>query len=758
MRFNRAILNALCATVSISALWSGPAQGAAEGWTNWRGPAQNGTSTETGLPEQMELGGPNHLWTYELSGRGAPVIANGQVYVLGYRGEGPDLQELIVALDAETGAPVWEHGFNDFLSDIVYSRYSIGAPVVDRETGNVYLLTAAGIFACFSGDGRLLWQHSMMDEYGRLTFPNGRTGAPIIDDDLVIIHSITSNWGADGPARDRFYAFDKKSGQVVWSSTPGAQPQDSSFSTPVTAWQNGKRVLYCGTGCGNIICLNARTGDPLWRYQSAKGGFNPSVILHKDKVIAIQNDENTDSSDSGRMTAVKVGTEPAPGQAGPVELTREAEAWRNPLASISSSPVLVGDRIYQVNSTGELCCVHADTGEILWRKKLAPAQLHSSPLYADGKLYVPMQDGALHVLRPSDQGAEELGKVQLEGECLGAPGIWNGKIYVHTTAKLYCFGSKEGGHNLPAWPAEEKHQPGPAAKIQVVPSEILMFPGQSQSFSLRVLDANGLFVSGLPAADWKSFIPPTAKVKSTMDAHFDDAGNLVTKPEAKTSAGAFEAVSGGIKGIMRGRLIPSLPIQEDFERFELNVPNETEPGVQFAYPPLPWIGARFKWEVRELEGNKVLAKTLDNMLFQRAMTFIGGPAMKNYTIQADVMTDGNRRTMSPVGVINQRYIIALVGNWQQIEVSSNHDRVKVGVPFKVKPKTWYRLKSRVDVAADGSGVVRAKAWPREEPEPEAWTIEVPHKKAHECGAPGLFGFSLQNQFRVYIDNVMVTAL
>ena len=56
----------------------------------------------------------------------------------------------------------------------------------------------------------------------------------------------------------------------------------------------------------------------------------------------------------------------------------------------------------------------------------------------------------------------------------------------------------------------------------------------------------------------------------------------------------------------------------------------------------------------------------------------------------------------------------------------------------------------------GSGIVRAKAWKRGEPEPEAWTLEVPHKTAHQNGSPGLFGFSPQAE-RVYIDNVTVTA-
>ena len=54
----------------------------------------------------------------------------------------------------------------------------------------------------------LLWQTSMMEEYGRLTFPNGRTGAPVVEGDLLITRGITSSWGSEGPARDRFYAFD----------------------------------------------------------------------------------------------------------------------------------------------------------------------------------------------------------------------------------------------------------------------------------------------------------------------------------------------------------------------------------------------------------------------------------------------------------------------------------------------------------------------------------------------------------------------
>ncbi|MCA9433040.1 MAG: hypothetical protein KC940_21155, partial [Candidatus Omnitrophica bacterium] len=269
------------------------------------------------------------------------------------------------------------------------------------------------------------------------------------------------------------------------------------------------------------------------------------------------------------------------------------------------------------------------------------------------------------------------------------------------------------------------------------------------------LDSKGFFVDDVDSAEWSKFIPPTAKVKVKMDAEFNDSGELVAGEDATISAGAYMAKSGDLKGTIRGRVLPELPIKEDFESFEIDVPDPNGEG-KFAFPPLPWIGARFKWDIREMDGNKVLSKTLDNVLFQRAITFIGHPDESNYTVQADVMTDGNRRMKSNVGVINQRYFIALIGNAQQIEVSSNHNRLKVGVPFKWDAKKWYTLKTRVDVAPDGSGVVRAKAWPKGEDEPEGWNIEVPHKHAHAQGAPGLFGFALQSRFKVFVDNVVVT--
>jgi outer membrane protein assembly factor BamB len=219
------------------------------------------------------------------------------------------------------------------------------------------------------------------------------------------------------------------------------------------------------------------------------------------------------------------------------------------------------------------------------------------------------------------------------------------------------------------------------------------------------------------------------------------------------------AVYNGLKGTIRGRVLPFPPISENFEEYDLGE-TSTFDQAKFSYPPLPWIGARFKFDIREQDGSKVLRKTVDNRFFQRATVIIGDETMKNYSVQADVLSEGNRRKMSEVGLICQRYLITLKGNEQKLEISSNLERLRVpavtdGPNFRWSPNTWYTLKARVDVAADGSGVIRAKAWKRGEKEPEAWTVEVPHKHAHTEGSPGLYGFSPQDM-PVCIDNILVT--
>ncbi|MGP8200275.1 MAG: PQQ-binding-like beta-propeller repeat protein [Limisphaerales bacterium] len=759
----------------LSGIEAAPA--APTGWFNWRGPNQNGTSSERNLPDTLDAAKP--LWTADFPGMSTAVAANGRIYILGYLGEGPDLSEGVACFDANTGEKLWEKLYLDFLSDTIYLRYATSSPTIDPDTGNVYIQDTQGIFAGFTTDGQELWEHSLMEEYGRLTFPNGRTASPVVDQDLVITRGITANWGGQGPAADRFYAFDKMTGEAVWSSTPGGRPKDNSYSHPVLAWLDGRRVFYAATGDGAVVCVNARNGNPIFRIPIFKAGINSSLLLHgDDEIIAIYGTPY----DPGRMVGLKIPHVTPTNAAEPVIVPRaDALLWENEIRTSASSPILVGDRVYVTSEIGYLVAVDAKTGTVLWRLKLGIEQRNSCPLYADGKIYAPIVNdpdasaaigeesaegahGALYVIAPGDNEGKILCHTMLDGRCFGTPTAYNGRIYMQTTKKLYCFGpatpASTSFETADAAPVEKWPEPGPAKSLLAVPSELLLQPSDTVSFHVRALDANGLTVRPIDdpkSIQWSSFIPPTAKVRATLKASFNSDGQLVAAPDKTPSAGAFQAKADGLAGYIRGRILPGLPIRQDFKSFNLTetASNAFEPPAKFAYPPLPWIGARFKFDVREKDGAKCLVKTIDNPFFQRATVFMGSPDLKNYTIEADVMSDGNKRKMSTVGVINQRYRISLKGNEQALEVTSNEQLLDVMQPFHWAANEWYHLKARVDVVADGSGVVRGKAWKRGDTEPAAWGIEVPLKHTSTCGCPGLFAFSPQNM-RVYIDNIAVT--
>ena len=724
-------------------------------WLYWRGPAGTGVSGQTGLPEDLNK---SLLWTYEIQGGGVPVIAGGKAYQFGYYGVEDELQEALVCFDAASGKVLWDRRHSDFVSDIVYNRYGVGAACVDPATGNVYFQTSPGLLIGYDSAGNELWRRSLMEEFARLTFPNGRTGGPCVDENLIIIHAITANWGKQGPARDRFYAFDKITGDLVWSSTPGITPKDSSFS-PLTFddLPDGRRVFYSGTGCGHVICIDARTGQALWRFQMSYGGVNSGVVIHKDTVIAIHGKENVDSTVIGRMVAIRKPEKlPAVGEE-IMLLGKEDEVWRNnSMEAFTSTPTYNNGRLYSTIKRGELVCVDADTGEDVWVLKLAPDQVHASPTLADGKLFIPMFDGKVSVVSDEGDSGRLISKTELDGACLAAPAVAHGRVFVQTKKRLYCFGSDAPAPAFVTQSLEKSEGRGEAVALQVVPAEFALKSGTSQAFKVFALDRTGRRIEEVKdGMAWEKWIPPTAKVQSVVDAEISENGILVAKTGAKLSAGALRVSKGGLYGVTRGRILQDLPYEVDFEN-GIELKNTSSDGIAFSYPPLAWLGARMRWQVQKVGENHLAGNTLDRVLFQRAINFVGHKDMSNYTMEADVMTDGDRRTKSNVGLINQRYVFALIGNSQKLEVFSNYDRFRHSVPFHVKTNVWYRLKARVDVLGDGSGMIRAKAWEKGSPEPSDWTLEVPHAVPHRNGAPGIYAMSPQSKKKVYFDNLLIT--
>jgi len=114
--------------------------------------------------------------------------------------------------------------------------------------------------------------------------------------------------------------------------------------------------------------------------------------------------------------------------------------------------------------------------------------------------------------------------------------------------------------------------------------------------------------------------------------------------------------------------------------------------------------------------------------------------MTGYTIQADVQGTKVKGELPDMGVDANRYSLVLIGNTQQLRLISWDalPRIDSTIAFPWQPGVWYRMKLTVDVKED-KAIARGKVWPRDQPEPKEWTVEVEDSTPNREGAPALYG-------------------
>ncbi len=703
-------------------------------WPSWRGPNQNGVSAEKGLISQWSVDGENLIWRADFVGRSTPVVMNGRVYVIGRTGQGITMQEHIASYDAKDGRKIWEKKFNVYHSTVPFTRVGWANLVGDPETGNVYAHGVGGLLICLNKDGKEVWMHSLTEEYGHLSGYGGRTDTPIVDEDLLVMGFVSSSWGDQVPPRHRFFGFDKRTGELRYITTPGGAVYDFNvYSTPVVSVINGERLLIGGNADGGIYAIKVRTGEKVWGFMLSKRGINSSVVVDGTTVYATHSEENVDEATMGRLVAIDA--------TGKGDITKTHERWRYTVEAGYPSPAIHNGTLYVVDNSANLYAVDAKTGSLQWKQNLGTVG-KGSPVVADGKIYATEVNGTLAILQPGPQGAKVLDseRIKVKGaraaEIYGSPAIAYGRIYFTTEEGVYCIGDKKA--KFKAAPARMTPGAGeqPADKgavpafLQVVPADVTFKPGETGQFRVRAFNDKGQYLRDVGGA-W------TAGNLGTID----NSGKFVAAAKG-THAGVLTAEAAGLKASARVRVIPDLPIQEDFEAMELEK------------SPLYWIGSTGKFFVRDKGGKKVLVKTVLERGLQTTDVYIGPPTWSNYTMQADVLGTKNKRRLPDMGIIASGYKVSMMGNHQRLQLVSWDSELRINqtIPFKWNPDVWYTLKLRVD-ATGNKGILRAKVWPTAEKEPDQWTIEAEDPLPIRSGSAGIYGFS---NAEIYYDNIKIT--
>jgi outer membrane protein assembly factor BamB len=410
----------------------------ADEWPQWRGPGGQGHAEATDLPDRwsdME----NVAWRAPLPGRGwsSPVIAGDQIWMTTAvdtpatpeqktrrLAETTNSQPLNVVAEVSLRAVCVSRRSGQLLHDIpllvaadpepIHALNSFASPTPVLEDGRLYCHFGANGTACLdTRSGSVLWTNSEL----QIKHENGAGSSPVLWQNLLIMHF-------DGSDQQFIVALDKTTGKVAWQ-TPrigemDANPQlKKAYGTPLIMEVDGQPQVI-SPAANWLYGYDPQSGRELWKVFYGGLGFSivPRPVAGHGLVFF------STSFMRPALLAVRVG-----GQEPQIAWRQDRQAPQMP------SPLLVDKALYMVSDNGIATCLDALSGEILWTERLG-GNFSSSPIYADGKIYVGNREGVTFVLRPGRQ-FQLLAKNALDGQIMATPAALEHALYLRTDQALY---------------------------------------------------------------------------------------------------------------------------------------------------------------------------------------------------------------------------------------------------------------------------------------------------------------------------------
>jgi outer membrane protein assembly factor BamB len=377
-------------------------------WPEFRGPLQQGHSTETGLP--LTWSETEHVvWKTDIAGLGwsSPAIQGSQLWITTATDDGQSLRAL--RLHRDTGAI--EKDLEVFHKDDpgkIHGKNSHASPTPVLRDGRVYVHYGRHGTACLTDEGDVVWKTELSYEHR-----HGPGGSPVLFEDRLIIN-------CDGTDTQFVIALHVDTGKEVWKQLRGEGRM--AYSTPTLIDVNGEPQLI-SSGGEWTIAYRPGNGEELWRYNYPKGYSNVPRPVAAFGLTFVSS-----GYDSPTFYALKLG--------GQGSLDESYVAWKiSKGAPRNASAIIVGEEIYLVNDNGIVTCMDAKTGEQHWQERLG-GDCSASPLFADGRLYITNETGVTKVLAPG-KTYQELAVNELPGRTLASLATADGALFLRTDTTLY---------------------------------------------------------------------------------------------------------------------------------------------------------------------------------------------------------------------------------------------------------------------------------------------------------------------------------
>lgn len=397
----------------------------AQEWTRLRGPNGQGISpplTDGTIPVTWTERDYNWKVKLPAKGHGSPVIWKDKVFVTCEKPE--PTGGMLLALSVSDGGVLWKKEYEltpyRFHND---NSYATSTPVVDAE--HVYVLwqtSAETIVAALSHAGDQVWQRKLPGMYTQF----GAGTSPMLYDDLLVFTH--EQWANDKGLEGTWIALDRKTGETRW--TKKRENKQESYSTPcVYAPGGGKPQLIFTSEAHGITGVDPDSGETVWELQSAlPARVVSSPVVAGDLLIG-----TCGKGGAGiQLSAVRPGS--------PDGSTQPSLAYtcRRKSAPYVPTPLFKDGLLFTFHDQGDVCCLRAATGEVLWCEKPA-GKFYGSPVWVNGSLYCMDRAGALVVIEAAP--TYNLQAVNNLGEGTQAtPAVSGGRMYLRTYSHLISIG------------------------------------------------------------------------------------------------------------------------------------------------------------------------------------------------------------------------------------------------------------------------------------------------------------------------------
>ncbi len=444
----------------------------AEDWSRFRGPNGSGVSPSQNLPAEF---GPAHnvAWDVEVPfGRSSPAFGADRIFLTAT--DGGNLVTL--ALDRSSGETVWRRTVERAETAELYSGNDSATPTPVTDGSNVYVLFHEMGIVSYDATGQERWRHPL----GSFRNFYGVSASPVLAGDRLFVL-------CEQAVGSYLLALDKNTGKLLWRAD--RPDRRESYTTPILypGPDSPRELLVYGSRW--IDAYDLETGEVAWSRGGVSAGPVASPVLVGDRLFVTGHDQepeplppfseiagkhDTDGDDC--LTAAEFGGSWMAAHVGWLDVDANgcvsAEDWaamdremgtedwgafairidgaegpptnvwnyRRNVAYIPSP--LVYDGVFYMVRDSIATSLDARTGKVHKRGRLARGKMkvYASPVAGDGKVYFASVEGQVAVVKADPQW-EVLAINDLDDEIYATPAIVDGRLYVRTRGRLFCFAS-----------------------------------------------------------------------------------------------------------------------------------------------------------------------------------------------------------------------------------------------------------------------------------------------------------------------------